>query len=331
MCGCASSARTRASRRKRSTPPRVSSFRATGAPDSRSIARYTAPIPPAPASLSISKRFATRVPGCTGAIIESGSERVHTPTAVGAADILVPVCARLLRLLLAAIALTLCCACGDGTGEVQPLSQWSLVTASGLRRPVALPASFSPDELGPSRLIPLETAVRVPPSWHGRPLTLAVTMFPSPLALFANGRPVPCSPLGAARVCRVDEAVGDACDVVLRLELDGRVVPRLAVVPTLSPTREGDAGFLSVVRFNLACGVGVAAIASFATLIWTVIFVFDRRRPAHGWLALASAPIAVVALMPLRTLPSSSEWLARAMLVFPATIPRFAYVGFVHA
>jgi hypothetical protein len=186
------------------------------------------------------------------------------------------------RVLLLLVAVLLCTGCDRG-GEVRELTHWTLVAPSGDRRPAALPARFAAEDMDADSRVVLETRVEVPAAWEGRPLALAVALFPGELALDASGRRIPPRELAFAYSWPLTEAAhaGEALD--LRLVVDGRMNHSLMVAPRLSPTVDGDAGFASIATFNVVSSIAGTGIVVFVTALYLALFWFDRRRACCWW------------------------------------------------
>jgi serine/threonine-protein kinase len=197
------------------------------------------------------------------------------------------------------VAVTLACGCAPA-GTVVELTRWSLVTGSGARRDVTLPRRFSSDEYFDAERIVLETTVESPAAWRGGSVTLALPVFNAPVTLDVDGRRVPVHELGMAHAWLVGGALAPlGARSSLRMVLDPRVQPYVGVAPRLSPTEEGDALFLAVRGFNYDAWFVAECVTGFLTLLYLVVFLLDRRRTEHGWLALMvglSTPIPIVGL-----------------------------------
>jgi len=164
---------------------------------------------------------------------------------------------RLVRLLLALLAVTVGLVCaagsvsagtgmgtGDGVGEgVRQLRAWSLVTPSGASHAVTLPADFAAADVDADGSVVLETTVELPSAWRGGPLALAIPLFPGAATLEVDGQRVASTEVAFAHAWRLTEVARTGRPLSLRLALDARMNRALMVVPRLSATTDGDARF----------------------------------------------------------------------------------------
>lgn len=204
----------------------------------------------------------------------------------------------LVRLLLVALVVLACCGCSRHE-QVIELTQWTLVEPSGERRPVTLPARFTAHDTDGDGRVVLEVATKVPAAWDGDALSLAIANFPGAAALDMDGRRIPTRESALAKFWRLETAKRGDAVVALHLELDLRTTAAITIAPRLSPTEGGDRRSVSVAAFNVASAIAGTAMVLFVSTVYLALFLFDRRRTAHGWFALQGALASTVASFPL--------------------------------
>jgi hypothetical protein len=236
--------------------------------------------------------------------------------------------AHLLRLLLVVLAALACCGC-TRDDEVIHLREWALVTPSGARRPVTLPCVFSARDVSADGRVVLETVVEVPAGWRGGPVALAVPMFFGGATLSVNGTWLRDRPLGGSHSWQLAQAFSEAPTAALRLELDEWLYSPLPIAPRVSPTANGDSETVAAATFNEDSSIVGTAVVALVAGIYVALFLFDRRRVAHGWFALAAA-LAVPGDSLLIWAAHVSPWMEVVLSLFH-TGGMLAGVGFYRA
>jgi hypothetical protein len=247
---------------------------------------------------------------------------------------------RLARLLLALLAVTVGVVCVEGAGRagtgagartgtetpaggvaddgVRELTAWSVVTPSGASHAVTLPADFASEDIDADGQVVLETSGELPPAWRDGPLALAIPLFPGAATLEVDGQRVASRELAFAHTWRLTEVARTGRPLALRLALDARMNHALMVVPRLSATTDGDARFASIATFNLVSTIAGTGMVGFVTVLYLALFLFDRRRSAHGWFALQATmamPIAAYALWSASVRPYTNAVIGLLLVV----------------
>jgi predicted Ser/Thr protein kinase len=216
----------------------------------------------------------------------------------------------LLTLLFAALALLLGCSQAPGGSAVLPLPHWTLQSKLGTSE-VTVPAHFE-DELPPGHITyTLSTHVELPPDLRDRPLTLAIGHMPAITHLRVAGRDavaIDPSTLDryrsqGAHAWRVEREETRAGSVDLELSVDRTWAQAAWVntVPTLSATPGGPPLYLFVYQWNQVTSEVSLATALLMSFTYAVLYLLDRRRTTHVWLALqgvfgASYPACILGL-----------------------------------
>jgi biopolymer transport protein ExbB/TolQ len=192
---------------------------------------------------------------------------------------------------------------------------------SGARHPVDLPARFAPGDSAQDARVVLETTAPVPAAWRGRPLTLAIALFPGPATLDVDGQRMTSQDRGLAHAWRIDSRETAGERISLRLALDCRATPWLTVVPRLSATEAGDPAYASIVAVNIYLAIAGTALGAAVALLYLTLFLFDRRRSENGWVAAQGALGApTVVACSLRVPDSLLRSLAAILVVLVFTI-----------
>jgi hypothetical protein len=190
------------------------------------------------------------------------------------------------------------------------LPHWTLQSRLGTSE-VTVPAHLE-DELPPGRITyTLSTRVELPPDLRDRPLTLAIGHLPAITRLRVAGRDaVAMDPSTldryrsegqhAWRVEREETRAG-SLDLELTVERTWGQASWVNTVPTLSATPGGPPLFLFVTQFNQVTSEVSLATALLMSFTYAVLYLLDRRRTTHAWLALqgifgASYPACVLGL-----------------------------------
>ena len=216
----------------------------------------------------------------------------------------------LLTLLTAALALLLGCSRAPGGSAVLPLPHWTLQSKLGTSE-VTVPAHFE-DELPPGHITyTLSTHVELPADLRDRPLTLAIGHLPAITRLRVAGRDavaIDPSTLDryrsqGAHAWRVEREETRAGSVNLELTVNRTWAQAAWVntVPTLSATPGGPPLFLFVYQWNQVTSEVSLATALLMSFTYAVLYLLDRRRTTHVWLALqgmfgASYPACILGL-----------------------------------
>jgi tRNA A-37 threonylcarbamoyl transferase component Bud32 len=203
--------------------------------------------------------------------------------------------ARLARLLVVVLVALACCGCTRQDDEVIELTGWTLVTTSGARRPVTLPARFSPEDMDARFHVTLETEVALPTAWRGQPVSVVLRWFPGPVKLEAEGGQVPCDQLGPSHLWRIDAAAVQGEATRLRMDADVRMVRMITSAPLISASEEGDSTSRLVRRFNFISAFASTTLLALLGGMLLVIFLLDRRHAEYGWLAFGCAMAAILA------------------------------------
>jgi hypothetical protein len=198
------------------------------------------------------------------------------------------VAARLLRLLTVLVMALACCGCARDD-EVIELTQWTLVTPAGTRRPVTLPGRFATSDLDARSHVVLETVTHAPEAWNRMPLSLALVNFGGDARLTADGAQVPAIDVGASYSWTLGNGTANRSDPSLTLDLDEMATQSPVAAPRLSATTAGDAAFRSARDSNFLSSVVAIAIGTFLVALYAVLYLLDRRRTAHAWFALQAA------------------------------------------
>jgi hypothetical protein len=172
---------------------------------------------------------------------------------------------------------------------------------------VTLPAHF--DDRLPKRHVSyvMRTSVVLPPTFKGRVVSLSIPFFRGRATLRANGVDVPertASPLERvfARgphlyVIPRGLTLGPGLDLELTVDHVFSMSGWWDTVPSLTVGEEGSASFVRISQFDYAAWAAGIAVASFAAFIYGVLYLLNRRRPAHGWFAVQSAGMLPMLLM----------------------------------
>ena len=200
------------------------------------------------------------------------------------------------RLLLAFAATLLTGCVGDGGGAI-PLSRWTLVSLRG-SSDVTLPAHVGGRlPQGPTHYS-LKTHVELPPDFRDRPLTLAITYLPAIATLLVDGHeavPLETSALDRYRsqgphrwrIAREDTQ-GDGLDFDIEVEHTWTESAWINTVPTLSTSPAGDPRVVFVEAFDEITAEAALITTLLMGFTFLVLFLLDRRRTTHVWLALQS-------------------------------------------
>ncbi|MGZ3450569.1 MAG: protein kinase domain-containing protein [Polyangiales bacterium] len=175
---------------------------------------------------------------------------------------------------------TLLLGCDDG--RALRIDHWTL---DG--RAVVLPIKADvPDRA--DRFV-LRTHVELPDDLRGQTLTLAIPQIEAKTELAVDGaRVLPLdAPGGRSPRFRI-EPTRPAIDLALTIENDTPQSAFLSTIPRLSATPWGDARFRATKTFDLATSTIAlgALVGMFVT--YAVLYLLDRRRKEHGWIALAA-------------------------------------------
>jgi hypothetical protein len=237
-----------------------------------------------------------------------------------------------LALLVAALLLV-----GCSSETVVPLRNWTL-EVEGRPSAVALPAHLEvPDR--PTHYT-LRSKVKLAPELRDRPLTLAIPYLPARASLRVNGAAVtpldriPASDYrstGAHR-WRVEPAAAE--ELSLELIVDHRWTQSawFDSVPRLSPTEDGDPGFLAVRGFNLGTlqfGLWAILLAGFT---YALVFVWGAgKRAAAGWFALEAFSGSLYPAFGLGITQAIFGVYDAAALGVGLSVAAYANVRFVHS
>jgi serine/threonine-protein kinase len=207
---------------------------------------------------------------------------------------------RLLALALPCLALAAC-----QSESVLPLGAWTLdADGAAVQLPAHLEARLGPAEQ--RRRYLLRAAVDLPASLRGRALTLTIPFFPALAELRVNGEliapvepPAPGdyrSPVGAHRWQLRPELTAQPLTLGITVTRRWTRSDWIDTVPRLSAAPAGDAAYRWVRAINGDVTVGVLAMLILVTFTHLLIFLLDRRRAAHGWLALQVGSSAIYPL-----------------------------------
>jgi serine/threonine-protein kinase len=207
---------------------------------------------------------------------------------------------------------------GGGGEVVLPVADWSLETAGG---PVAvrLPARLTDAVPDAAPTFDLTARVSVPAALRGRPLTLGVAFSWARLVLLADGRPAPSvehSFLGLERargpyLYRIDpEASADGVlDLRLTTIRHRAVGTWHDVVPRLSAYPGGDPVYRAVRLWNDAVAGAALVGLLMVSLIYGMVWLFDRRNRTAALYALSSDFAVVAPLLALGIAgPPLGDW-----------------------
>jgi tRNA A-37 threonylcarbamoyl transferase component Bud32 len=223
--------------------------------------------------------------------------------------------------------------------DVLSLRQWTFTGPEGASHPVTIPVHVDTELPRAPSIFTLRTRVDLPPSYRGRPLTLAIPFWQAHIVARFDGVVAreldPESPdtyrtLGPARweVAAVD---ADHVDVELRVASTWTQAGWIDSAPRLSATLDGDATWLWWRQFHATTDLGSFVTILLVGLSYAVIFLSGRARRASGWFAieaLVGAGYPAFELGYLERVFGTADVSAIGVMLSVATV---ANVHFVHA
>jgi hypothetical protein len=185
-------------------------------------------------------------------------------------------------------------AVGCERGPSVPLPSWTLEIDG--QPPVAVTLPVHLDDRLPARdaRYVLRTQLVTPGELADRPLTFALASLPALASLEVDGAPATAlAPELSARyrtsgalAFRLPPApVGARRELALIVEHRWTQSGWIDATPTVSATSAGDGRFVAVTRFNALSHQGALVVLVLLALSNALLFVLDRRRRAHGFLA----------------------------------------------
>lgn len=206
------------------------------------------------------------------------------------------------RSLVIVLATILATVCGCAREPVVELVSWTLVRPDGTSVALHAPGHFERELPAEHARIHFRTHVDLPPEMRGVSLGLGLPVFLGDASLVTDGvacersaRATPYSLSGGWRYRIPAEVTTDgAVDLDLAVEYETAANAWIDVAPRLSAHPEGDAGTVSVQRWNeLSNAAGIAAIAAWL-LVFVPIAILDRRdRATYFWIAQSACMIAM--------------------------------------
>jgi serine/threonine-protein kinase len=200
----------------------------------------------------------------------------------------------------AGLAVVAALGCSGETAPTLVIPRWRLeVEGIPGESAVVLPAHL--DARVPARpgRYHLRAEVDLPPTFTGRTLVLALESLPAIVELHAAGAVVPAlddAPWDRYRSAgphrfRLSPADTARSPLVFDLVVlhRWRQSTWIDAAPRLSATNFGDRAFLRKAAFNYWTAAAGAWTACFVALLYLLVFLLDRRRESHGWLALGAA------------------------------------------
>jgi hypothetical protein len=231
-------------------------------------------------------------------------------------------------------------------GCTQPSSyvrvdRWELAPPSGPAQTVTLPAHL--DALLPQTAssYTLRRRVVLPPEYVGRTLVLAIPNLPASASLVVDGEPL--ADAGVSMLDRYRSRGAHAWQIPARQSGRGELSMALSIdhdwlgsawldtVPRLSATERGDAGFQSIRAFNETTAVAAGVIMLVILVLHGAVYFADRRRVAHGMVAVEALLALVYPAFLTGLLQAAFGTLDGAIMVVLLTSSASAAVFFLHA
>jgi serine/threonine-protein kinase len=237
---------------------------------------------------------------------------------------------------LAALALLGC----QRSGTLVMLRDWQLLVPGAPARGTVLPAHLDAD-LGAHRsAYALRARIVVPAELRGRGLTLAIPFIAADVSLRVDGEEL--TPVdrdaweryrsSGTRRWLLPPAQTARPQLTLELWVSHRWPPSgwWDSVPRLYESERGNPSFFWVAfcnRFGAHAAIGTGILIGF---IYLLVWLYDRRRKAHGWFAVGSAASAVYGLFWLGlTQPLFGIW-DGPLLAFTVCVAQLAAIHFSH-
>lgn len=226
-------------------------------------------------------------------------------------------------------------------GGYLPLEQWELDPPSAATTTVTLPAEL--DALlpeAPARYT-LRRHVVLPSEYVGRTLTLAIPHLPATATLTVDGEPLVDEGVSTldryrsrgAHAWHIPAQQSARGELSLALSVDHRWIGSgwVETVPRLSATERGDAGFLTIRAFNETTAVASGVIMLVILVLHGAVYFADRRRVAHGLVAVEALLALVYPAFLTGLLQATFGTFDGAVMVALLTASASASVFFLHA
>jgi hypothetical protein len=235
--------------------------------------------------------------------------------------------------------LLLLVACEKRNGTALELGDWQLATPDGERH-VTLPSHFA-GLAEPSRYL-LRSRVELPPALVGQPLSLSIPLFYGRAELYVDDERTPSSEaldesayraFGPRRWRIPATSTHDGVvELEFRVEHTWTQSAWFDSVPRLSTDLEGDSAFRTRRAVYLFGSWGALATLLTVGFTYGAVYLFDRRRTAHFWFALATFTAAAYPLFNLGWSEPLGQLevplLGIALALAPVAAIRFTHVEF---
>jgi len=201
----------------------------------------------------------------------------------------------------ATVAALVCCfltGCTDGGTHSITLKSWQLVFENGASRTIELPVHLDRELAARPQTYRLRTEVVLPASWRGRPVALVVPHLLARVELRVAGQEVPPDrrpwfstyrTAGPHGFWLTPEQTSSQLELELEVRHEWTQSGWLDVAPYLTSAPGGGAryaGTRALVEFGNVFGAGSIFLL---WVTYAILFLHDRRRRAHGWLAVQAA------------------------------------------